>query len=314
MTAFVVRRLVGLVVTCFITSVVVFGALHLAPGDPVAFLFKGRQPTPQQLAAARAHYHLNDPIVKQYLLWVKGVVHGDFGQSIAFQEPVSVLLSSRLPTTLWLVGLASVWTIALGIWLGAWAARRRGPVDDGIMVMTTIGMATPSFVLAAVFIAVFSVDLGWFPVFGAGSGIGSRLHHMLLPSIALALSLVGLVARTTRASVRLELGRDHVRTAEARGLAPGLIFRRHVLRNSLGPVSTITGLALASLLAGTTIVETAFGLNGLGNLLIQSTLNNDFPVVQAVVLILVVTFVVVNTAADLIAAAIDPRLRTAKAQ
>jgi peptide/nickel transport system permease protein len=150
-------------------------------------------------------------------------------------------------------------------------------------------------------------------VFGAGSGIGSRLDHMFLPSLALALSLVGLVARTTRASVRQELGRDHVATAEARGLAPGLIFRRHVLRNSLGPVSTITGLALASLLAGTTIVETAFGLNGLGNLLIQSVLNNDFPVVQAVTLILVVAFVLVNTAADLIAAAIDPRLRTAKA-
>jgi peptide/nickel transport system permease protein len=312
MTSFVARRLVGLVITCFITTVVVFGALHLAPGDPVAFLFKGRQPTPQQLAAVRAHYHLNDPIIQQYVLWVQGVLRGHFGQSIAFQEPVSVLLSSRLPTTLWLVGLASVWTIFLGIFFGAWAARKRGPVDDGIMVATTIGMATPSFVVAAVFIAVFSVDLGWFPVFGAGSGIVARFHHMLLPSIALALSLVGLVARTTRASVRLELGRDHVTTAEARGLAPGLIFRRHVMRNSLGPVSTITGLALASLLAGTTIIETAFGLNGLGNLLIQSTLNNDFPVVQAVVLILVVTFVVVNTAADLIAAAIDPRVRAAQ--
>ncbi|MFZ0383343.1 MAG: ABC transporter permease [Solirubrobacteraceae bacterium] len=313
MKSFAARRLAGLVATCFITSVVVFGALHLAPGDPVSFLFKGRQPTPQQIAAVRAHYHLNDPLPEQYVLWVKGLFQGNFGQSIVFDEPVSALISSRLPTTLWLVGLASIWTIVLGIWLGALAARRRGPTDDGIMVLTTIGMATPSFVLAAVFIAVFAVDLGWFPVFGAGSGIGSRLDHMFLPSLALALSLVGLVARATRASVRQELGRDHVATAEARGLAPGLIFRRHVLRNSLGPVSTITGLALASLLAGTVIIETAFGLNGLGNLLIQSVLNNDFPVVQAVTLILVVAFVLVNTTADLIAAAIDPRLRTAKA-
>jgi peptide/nickel transport system permease protein len=177
--------------------------------------------------------------------------------------------------------------------------------------VTTIGMATPGFVTAAVFIAIFAVGLGWFPVFGAGSGIGSRLHHMLLPSLALALGLVGTVARTTRASVRLELERDHVATAEARGLGPGLIFRRHVVRNALGPVSTIVGLALASLLAGTTVIETAFGLNGLGNLLVTSVENNDFAVVQAVTLILVVTFVVVNTAADLLAAAIDPRLRTA---
>lgn len=313
MRSFVARRMAGLVITCFITSIVVFGALHLAPGDPVAFLFKGRQPSPQQIATARAQYHLNDSVPTQYLLWVGGVLRGHFGQSIAFQEPVSGLISSRIPTTLWLVGLASLWTIILGIWLGAWSARRRGPVDDGIMALTTIGMATPSFVLAAVFIAFFAVQLHWFPVFGAGSGVGSRLHHLFLPSLALALSLIGLVARTTRASVRLELDRDHVATAEARGLPPGLIFRRHVLRNSLGPVSTITGLALASLLAGTTIIETAFGLNGLGNLLIQSVLSNDFPVVQAVTLILVVAFVVVNTAADLIAAAIDPRLRTAKA-
>jgi peptide/nickel transport system permease protein len=313
MRSFAGRRVAALVATCFITSIVVFGALHLAPGDPVSFLFKGRQPTPQQIAAVRQHYHLNDSLPEQYVLWVKGLFQGDFGQSIVFDEPVSSLISSRLPTTLWLVGLASIWTIVLGIWLGAVAARRRGATDDGIMVVTTIGMATPSFVLAAVFIAVFAVDLKWFPVFGAGSGIASRLHHLFLPSLALALSLVGLVARTTRASVRQELSRDHVATTEARGLAPGLIFRRHVLRNSLGPVSTITGLALASLLAGTTIVETAFGLNGLGNLLIQSVLNNDFPVVQAVTLILVVAFVLVNTTADLIAAAIDPRLRSAKA-
>lgn len=310
MIQFTARRVAGLVITCFITSVVVFGALHLAPGDPVAFLFHGRQPTAQQLAAVRDEYHLNDSVPKQYWLWITGLLQGHLGQSIAYQEPVSSLISSRLPITLWLVGLASIWTIILGITLGAWAARRRGPVDDGIMVVTTVGMATPSFVLAAVFIALFAVGLGWFPVFGAGSGVASRFYHMLLPSLALALSLVGLVARTTRASVRQELDRDHVATAEARGLKPGLIFRRHVARNAMGPVSTITGLALASLLAGTTIIETAFGLNGLGNLLVTSVQNNDFPVVQAVTLILVIAFVLVNTIADLIAAAIDPRLRT----
>ncbi len=309
MAAFVGRRLAGLVVTCLITSIVVFGALHLAPGDPVAFLFHGRQPTASQLAAVRAEYHLNDSLPKQYWLWLTRLLHGHLGQSIAYQEPVSSLISSRAPTTLWLVGMAAVWTILLGIPLGAWAARKRGAVDEGILGVTTVAMATPSFVLAAIFIAVLAVALGWFPVFGAGSGLGSRIHHMLLPSLALGLGLVGLVARTTRASVRQELERDHVATAEARGLRPGLVFRRHVVRNSLGPVSTITGLALASLVAGTTVVETAFGLSGLGNLLVSSVQNNDFPVVQVVTLIMVIAFVLVNTVADLIAAAIDPRLR-----
>jgi peptide/nickel transport system permease protein len=296
-------------VTCFVTSIVVFGALHVAPGSPVAFLFHGRQPSPQQLQAAMAEYHLNDSLPEQYELWVTGMLQGHFGQSIAYDEPVSSLIASRLPTTLWLVCLGLMWTLVFGLSLGAIAARRRGAVDDGIMALSTVGMATPTFVLAAILIAVFAVGVHWLPVFGGGSGIGSRLYHLVLPSLSLALSVVGLVARTTRAAVREELGRDHIVTAQARGLRPGLIFRRHAVRNALGPISTVAGLSIASLLAGTAIIETAFGLNGLGSLLISSVENNDFPVVQVVTLIFVVTFIVVNTAADLLGAAVDPRVR-----
>jgi peptide/nickel transport system permease protein len=178
-----------------------------------------------------------------------------------------------------------------------------------ITIATGIGYGIPSFVAAIVLITVFSVDLGWFPVFGAGGGLTDRLWHLTLPAVALALSWIAYVSQLTRASVREELHREHVDTARARGIPRRLIVRRHVLRNAMIPITIVAGLTVAGLIAGDVVVEQAFGISGLGALLDQSVAQKDFAVVQAISLILVAVFVVVNALVDVVNAALDPRVR-----
>jgi peptide/nickel transport system permease protein len=306
---YLVRRVGGLLIACFVTSVIVFGALYLAPGDPVAQLAGGRPLSAQQRTTLEAQYHLDAPIVERYTRWLGDAVHGDFGTSIAFQQPVGSLISSRIGTTVWLMVLASLLIAVIGVGLGVVAARRPGVVDDSVLLTTTVGIATPSFVAAVVLIAVFAVNLGWLPVFGSGdASVGSKLEHLIMPAVALSLASIGFVARTSRTSLRVEQRRDYMDTAVSRGIPGRLAFRRHVLRNALIPITTAVGLSIAGMLAGTTVVETAFGLNGLGSLLVQSVLRSDFPTVQAVSLILVVAFVVINTLVDILYVLLDPRV------
>lgn len=307
------RRAISLFVALFVTSVVVFGALHLAPGDPISQLSGGRQLTPQQQETLRADYGLDEPVIKQYVNWVGDFVSGDLGRSIAFQQPVGDLISSRIGTTIWLMALSSIIIAVVGVGLGVLAGRRPGWIDDSVLLTTTVGIAVPSFVAAVALIAIFAVGLGWFPIIGAGEGsIGSRLEHLTLPAIALALASIGFVARTARTTLRLEQRRDYMTTAISRGIPEGRAFRRHVLRNSMIPISTAVGLSVAAILVNTTIVETAFGLSGIGSLLVQSVLRSDFPTVQAVSLIMVVMFVLINTVVDVLYVMLDPRVDLAK--
>jgi peptide/nickel transport system permease protein len=303
------RIIVGVFVTAVISSFVIFASLLLAPGDPVRFLTAGRSLDPRALAALRAEYHLDDPFFQRYWLWVTGVVHGDFGSSIVFHEPVSQLITPRIATTVLLVGLASLLIIVGGVLLGVLAALAPTKAYRPLSAVLTTGLATPTFVLAIILITLFAAHLHWFPVFGAGSSFGDRLYHMCLPAVALAVSGSVYVARVTDVSVRAEFGREHVETARSRGLSEASILRRHVLRNALIPITTVSGVTIASLLAGTVIVETAFGLNGLGSLLVQSVTEKDFAVVQAICLILVVGFIVINGVCDALYALIDPRVR-----
>ncbi|MBS1678282.1 MAG: ABC transporter permease [Actinobacteria bacterium] len=306
---YLLRSVIRLVIALFVTSAIVFGALYLAPGDPISQLAGGRPLTPQQEKTLRAEYNLDRPLPERYVDYLGDVLHGNFGTSIAFQQPVSELIKSRIGTTIWLLILTSILIAVAGVGLGVLAARRPGFIDDSVLISTTIGLATPSFVVAAVLIAVFAVDLGWFPIFGSGgSSVGSKVEHLTLPAIALSLASIGFVARTGRTSLRVEQRRDYFNTAISRGIPERTAFRRHVLRNAMIPISTAIGLSIASIVVGTTVVEVAFGLNGLGSLLVQSVLRSDFPTVQAVSLILVVTFVVVNTLVDILYVLLDPRV------
>ncbi|MFF9344526.1 ABC transporter permease [Streptomyces sp. NPDC014773] len=310
MTRFLVGRLLGLVAVVFVTSVVVFGTVHLAPGDPVTFLLHGRPATPETVAALRAGHHLDDPLAVQYGKWLGGVLTGDLGRSAQYHQDVTALLGSRLPGTALLVGYAALLVAVLGVGAGVLAALRPGLLDRTVLIGTGVATATPSFVTAIVLVSVFSVRLGWFPGPGGGAaeGLGPRLHQLTLPALALALAFAGLLARVTRSAMLDELGREHVEVARARGVARRAVVRRHVLRNALGPVVTVGGTMLAGLLISTAIVETAFDVPGLGSLLVQSVTAQDFAVVQAVTLLSVVAFVLVNLAVDLLAPLVDPRL------
>ncbi len=288
-------------------SVVIYGAMFVVPGDPASLLVGGSKPNPEALAAIRRQFHLDEPFWQSYLRWLGGAVRGDFGTSLVYRSPVADLIAARALTTLLLVAYAAIVIIVAGVGLGllaGWKERRAGAV---ITVATTVMMGAPTFVMAVVFVAVFATGLGWFPVFGAGSGLADRLWHLTLPAFALAFSWIAYVAQMTRASVREELRSEHVDTARGRGVPERSILRRHVLRNASGPILTVSGLTVAGLFAGTAVAEQAFGINGVGALLVQSAAKQDLAIVQAISLVLVVAFVMVNMLVDVANALLDPR-------
>ncbi|MEV8452328.1 ABC transporter permease [Streptomyces sp. NPDC052095] len=309
MVRFLTGRLLGTAAVLLVTSLVVFGSVHLAPGDPVSFLLHGRPATPEAVESLRAQYHLDEPLPTQYAKWLGGVFHGDFGRSAQYHQDVSSLLGSRMSGTLLLIGYAALLVALIGVAAGIGAALRPGLFDRSVLVGTGVATATPAFVTAIVLVSVFSVRLDWFPgPGGTPSGPAERLYHLTLPAFALALSFAGLLARVTRSAMLDELGREHVEVARARGVAGRAVVRRHVLRNALGPVVTVGGTMLAGLLVSTSIVETAFDVPGLGSLLVQAVTAKDFAVVQAITLLSVAAFAVVNLVVDLLVPLIDPRL------
>ena len=295
-------------VTLLLTSFIIFMALYAAPGDPATFLLQGRSATPEALDAVRAQYHLDQPVLTQFWLWLSGIPSGDLGRSIQFRQDVGGLLASRLPTTVLLVVFAAVLMLVFGLMFGTLSALKPGAVDTGVLMASTIAVATPTFIAAVLLIGVFAVQLQWFPTFGNGEGLAGRLHHLVLPALALSAPLIGLIARVSRASMLQELGREHVQVARARGIPERLVVWRHALKGSLPSVLTLTGTIVAGLFVGSAVIETAFGLSGLGQLLVQSVSTKDFPVVQALCLLLAAAFVVTNMLVDLILPLLDPRV------
>ncbi len=305
---FVGARITGLLVTLFFASLVVFGALYAAPGSALTYLTHGRTMTPEAIAGLKAEYHLDDPVWQQYLRWLGGAVQGDFGNSIIYHQSVSSLLGSRAAVTSLLVVLAALMVMVAGLAVGAFAGLRPGLASRVTMAGATALMAVPTFVGAVVLILLFAVNHPWFPAFGAGIGFGDRLFHLVLPSVALALASVAFVARLAQAAIRQELGADHVQTAISRGLPRSVVVRRHVLRNAAMPVLTVAGLTVAGLIAGSVVIEQVFQLGGLGQFLVSSVQQKDFPVVQAICLIYVAAFIVLNTLIDFTYTLLDPRV------
>ncbi|WP_432127968.1 ABC transporter permease [Streptomyces sp. bgisy082] len=307
-TRFAVRRVAEMAATLLTASFVVFGAMYLAPGSPASFLLSGRSASPEALAAVNAQYHLDDPFLVRYLHWLGDVVQGDFGRSLTYRTDVSRLLADRLPTTLLLVAMALVVVVVIGLVLGWIGAVRGGATDSTILVGTTLAVGTPSFVAAVLLQALFAVELGWFPSSGAGEGFADRIRHLTLPAIALALYLIGMLARVTRSAMLEALDGEHVTVARSRGVPEGQVVRRHVFRNALGTVLTTGGLIVSTLLVCTILVETAFSVGGVGQLLELSTTTKDFPTVQAVSLVVVALFMTVNLIVDLLLPLVDPRV------
>lgn len=306
--SFVLVKLGSLLLTLFVASLAVFFSRFLVPGDPARFLLRGRSPKPEALAEITRQYGLDKPPWEQYVNWLGGILHGDWGRSLTYRQDVSEVLLNRLPTTLQLVALAAVFITLLGLLAGIIASLNKGFGDKFILITLTAAGAVPPFVAAIGLVAVFSVNLGWFPSFGSGDGVWDRIWHLTLPALALGVTYIAFVARVTRSSMNEQLIREHVEVATSRGLTRSSVVVRHVLRNALGPILTVSGVLIAGLLVSSAIIEQTFGLTGIGQLLVQSIDRLDFGVVQAIVMVVVTAFVVVNTVVDLVQPLIDPRI------
>lgn len=308
--AYVLRRLLVAIPLLLVISLGVFALVNLAPGDPARSLLGSRQASPETLAAIREQYHLDEPFVVQYLIWLRQVFVWDLGRSIQGSELVTTMIWQRLPLTILLGLYGSVVALGLGIPLGVLAAFRHGSeLDRGVVTLGVIGVSAPAFATGIFLLYVFGVYLGWFPIFGQGEGLLDKVWHLTLPAIALGFTVMGLVIKITRASMIEELQKDYVAFARARGLAGRRITTSYVLRNALIPVVTAAGLIVVGLLTGAVLVEVTFGLPGLGSLLVTSVSNRDLPVIQGIVLILAIFIVLMHIGIDVLYTLIDPRIR-----
>ncbi|MQP33602.1 ABC transporter permease subunit [Rhodococcus erythropolis] len=306
------RRTAGMLVTLVVSSFVIFAAMYAAPGDPVTVLIGNPENmTPERVAAVRAQYHLDDSMLTQYWHWATNALTGNLGESAQYRQPVADLMASRIPNSLALVAYATVLFAVFGIGLGVLAALRRGRAADSIVVAaTTLAASVPTFVIGIFLISQFSVRLGWFPVMGAGEGVLDKIHHLSLPALALAIGALAIVSRVTRQTMVEQLDADHVSAARSFGLAERKIVTRHVLRNSWGPIITMVALVVASLLAGTVVIESVFGISGVGALLVDAINAHDFAVVQAVLLYMVIGYMLVTTLVDFLLPLLDPRINS----
>lgn len=285
----------------------VFLLIHLVPGDPVAVML-GEGARPADQAALRAALGLDRPLGIQYLDYLGRLARLDLGTSLHSQRPVVVVLSERIGPTLQLAVAALTLGILVAVPMGVLAAQHRGgTIDRGAMGFSMLGAAIPNFWLGPMLILVFSLWLGWTPVSGR-EGPAS----LVLPAVTLGTGLAAILARMVRSSVLEVLGEDYVRTARAKGLSPAAVLWRHALRNAWLPVLTLIGIQFGALLGGAVVTETVFAWPGLGSLLIEAIQTRDYPVVQAAVLLISLTYLAVNTATDLLYVAVDPRVRLGK--
>jgi peptide/nickel transport system permease protein len=312
MTAYILRRLVMLVPVLIVVGVVVFGLVHLTPGDPAAVIL-GDRATPEDIARLRDQLGLNDPLPVQFVHWFGNVLRLDFGESIFLGEPVTQALLDRVQPTVLLTVYALSIQVIIGIPAGILAAvRHNSPLDRVLTVMAISGSAVPTFFLGILLILIFAVRLRWLPSGGYVPFVEDPAAHikaMLLPAFALGFSAAGLLARLVRSSMLDVLREDYVRTAFAKGLPEQLVIVRHALRNALIPALTIIGISLGALLGGAVVTETVFTIPGMGRLVVQSIARRDYPVIQGAIIAIAMTYVLVNLVVDVLYVYIDPRVR-----
>ncbi|MGH3203817.1 MAG: ABC transporter permease [Streptosporangiaceae bacterium] len=305
---FVLRRLLLLIPTVFGVTIIAFFMIHLIPGDPARTIL-GIHATPSAIAILHRQWGLNRPLADQYWLFMDRLVHGDLGQSLYYGVPVSGLITSRLPATLWLIGYAAVIAVVISVPLAMIAASRKDGIRDHVVrAVPLLGLGMPAFWLALILQSELAVRYRLFPVTGYGAGVLGHLHSMFLPSLTVAIALCPVVIRALRASMLNVLGAEYITTARAKGVPGRRLFVRHVLRNAIIPAITVLGINIGFLIGGTLIVEQVFSIPGIGSLMIGSIFERDFPVVQAVALVFGIMVVLVNLFTDMAYAALDPRV------
>jgi peptide/nickel transport system permease protein len=309
MLGYLLQRLLGALSVLFVVSLVAFGLYALTPGDPAVVLLEAsgiHSPPREAIEAKRAELHLNDPLPVQYLNWLGGALHGDFGRSFRSYTPVSDLYLSRIGATALLASVATLLSLIIGLPLGILAAYQRGRIADRVaQIVVALGGSMPGFWIGLLLILVFAVELHWLPAFGSPTPQG-----IVLPAIVLAIANVAVLTRLTRSSVLDVLSQEFVTVARAKGLSEHAVRVRHVLRNTYIPLLTVLGLLFANLMVGTAVVEYVFAWPGIGRLAIDSALLRDEPVVVGFTVAAGLIFTVMNLLVDLGIAAVDPRVRT----
>jgi peptide/nickel transport system permease protein len=312
MIAYIVRRLFSTLIVMAVVAFVVFSLLYLTPGDPAAII-AGDIATDEDIRRIHERLGLDQPFLVQFGKWVWALLHGDLGTSIFTNLPVTQLIAQRIEPTLALTLCTLVVAIVVAVPLGVVAAARAGSwIDRVVMSFSVLGFSVPVFVLAYILILTFSVQLEWLPVQGYRNirdGVWEWLRHMILPSVALGTVYAALIARMTRASMLDVLAQDYIRTATAKGLAPGQVLTGHALKNAAIPVVTIIGMGIALLISGAIVTETVFALPGIGRLTVDAILRRDYPIIQGVTLIFSAVYVLVNLLVDLSYVFFDPRIR-----
>jgi peptide/nickel transport system permease protein len=315
MKAYLLRRFVGMATVLLIVSIAVFGLMNFVPGDPIVARYgEDTTLTKEQEDALRRQYGLDRPLPVQYAAWLRGVVTLDFGRSITQRRPVSEMIAERLPVTMQVQGFAFAIILVVALPAGIVAAVFRNSLLDRVVSVAALaGVAMPGFWLGILLIMLFAVKLGWLPVSGyvsLASDPGDALRFSLLPALTAALGgTAAVVMRQTRSSLLEVLDQDYVRTARSKGLPESRVIFAHALRNAMLPVATVLGLAIGQLLAGSVIIERIFTIPGMGRLAVDAIFQRDFPVIQAVVLLLAGMVVLANLLTDLAYAVLDPRIR-----
>jgi peptide/nickel transport system permease protein len=311
-----VRRLAALVVVLVLVSLGIFSLLYLAPGNIVQTLIGDQPATPQLIATLRHQYHLDQPFLAQFWFWFEHAIQLDFGHSATTGLPVGQTISERLGVSFFLGIYAFIIICAVGVPLGVAAALwKRSAADRGAVGLSVLGVSTPAFVTGILLLYFLAVKIQWFPAFGGGSGgFTSRVSHLTLPAITLALGNTAIVVKLTRVGMLEALDQDYVAFARARGLPRRRVITSYALRNALIPVVTASGLMLGYLLTAAVLVDVTFSIPGLGSLLVNSVSNKDVPTIQGIALVVAIIVVLMNLFVDLLYLLIDPRIRFEKAR
>jgi peptide/nickel transport system permease protein len=311
-TAYLVRRVFATIPVMAVVGLLVFLLLHLSPGDPAAII-AGDNASPAQIAQIRERLGLDEPLWVQFGIWSWNVIRGDLGVSIFSNLPVTRLIGQRAEPTIALTLTTLLVAVSIAITAGVLAAWKVGSwIDRAVMILAVLGFSVPVFVVGYALVYVFAMKLGWLPVQGyvpIRDGLWPWLRHLILPSIALGLAYVALIARITRASMLEVLSEDYIRTANAKGAGSFRMLIVHGLRNAAVPIVTVIGIGVALLIGGVVITESVFNIPGVGRLTVDAIMRRDFPTIQGIILLFSAVYVLINLLVDILYTVLDPRIR-----
>lgn len=310
MFKYIVKRILQMVLILVVTSILIFGLVRLSPSDPIASMTKGKAVSAETRQTLTEHYHLDKSLPEQYLIWMGGVVRGDLGESFIHKQTINSLISDRLPTTLQLVLMSSILALVIAIPVGVISAVKMNTIlDRALSILTLVFVASPVFLTGIILMFVFALKIPVFPSFGTGDGFVENLRYLFLPSLALGLNMVALIARITRSNMIEQLNSNYATTAVAKGMPYYRVVMKHSFKNALIPVITVASIQFGTMIVGAVLVENVFALGGIGEVLLEGVKSADYPVVQSITLMLVVFFLLINLLVDIVYAAIDPRIR-----